>query len=276
MKKNNSFNLKLFLSIRRYLALSIASAVIGAIFLLFLAYPRIDSLNNLSKKIKNEQQVLEKYQTKIKDTEQIALLKEFQNKEAIDQVLPSYKPLLELLNSLNNLAISNQTILEKLDLSPGKIASQGAEITEEKASNKTGYAGMEISFTARGQLENLDNFLNSIEQMSPITSVKSISLQRKEQESNGETIIFASADLVLTTHYYTQSVKTTIESPLPKIGSKELEIFNVILSFQQSDLEKQTEIKDGGNEDVFGIDNWEQIQEDAKKETQKTSGEIQI
>ena len=270
MQKKNNFNFKLFLATRKYLAISISCIVAATFFLIFLAYPRISELKNLNKKISSENKKLEKYQAKIRDLSQITKLKEFQNKRAINAVLPSHKPLLELLNNLNKIAKNNQIALENFDLSPGEIASQGAEIAEIQSRNKTSYDSMEINFTAKGQLENLDNFLKDTERMSPITSIKNISLKRKEKEKDGKITIYASSDLTLATYYYTQSVKASLESPLPKIGSKELEIFATILNFEKSDLKKQTEIKDGGNENIFGIDGWEQLQEEAKKEAGKS------
>lgn len=268
MQKNNNFNFKLFLATRKYLVISIACGVVAALFLLFLAYPRINELTNLNKKIDSENQKLEKYQKKLRGLEQVASLKEFKNRAAIEQVLPSYKPLLELLTNLNKTAQNNQVSLESFDLKPGKIASQGAVVVEEK-NNKQGYSTMEISFTAKGQLEALDNFLEAIEKMSPITSIKTISLQRKEKEKDEKTIISTSADLVLSTHYYTQSVESSLESPLPKIGAKELEIFTTILEFEESKLKKQTEVRGGGNENIFGIDDWGTLQKEVQQEVNK-------
>lgn len=265
MQKKNNFNFKLFLATRKYLALSIFCVVVATLFLLFLAYPRINELTSLNKKIHSENKKLEKYQIKIKELEQVTSLEEFKNKAAIEQVLPSYNPMLELLTNLNKTAANTQIFLDDFNLKPGKVASQGAVIVEEK-NNKEGYSTMDISFTAKGQLDALDNFLEAVEKMSPITSIKTISLQRKEKEKGGETTISASADLILTTHYYTQSIKSSLEAPLPKIGAKELEIFATILEFKDSDLKKQNEVMDGGNENIFGIDNWKKLEEKAEQE----------
>ena len=61
------------------------------------------------------------------------------------------------------------------------------------------------------------------------------------------------ADLALSTYFYTKSIASTLSSPLPEISAREREIFQAILSFTPAELESQTEIISGDNEDLFGI-----------------------
>ncbi len=260
-KQTRPFNYKLFLATRRYLVLAVAAGAIASVFLLSLAYPRISVLMELNKKIKTENEKLLRYQSKATELTSLESLPEFQKADEVDKVLPSHKPLLELIDNLNRTATTNKISLKEFSLNPGLLATEAAKLNTK---TQKGYNTLEVEFVANGVLKDLDAFMQQIEKISPITSVTTIALNRKEEEVDGKTLVSATADLKLAIHYYTQTVKATLEAPLPKIGKKELEIFETIMGFQTAQLQEQTTVQGGGNEDFFGIDNLQQLQEEVK------------
>lgn len=262
IEKKRKFNFRLFIATRRYLALTIAFATAGVTILLFAAYPQVGTITSSYKKLQSEQSRLDKLQKKAIELEQIKLLPEFAQASYVDEVLPSHKPVLELLTSLNDAANNSQVIITDFVLSPGEIATDSTKVTSTRRSN-TNYDVLELELTAAGQLEQVEKFMALIERISPITTITDIALSRttSTNQDTGEETIAARANLKLNTFFFTQSIKSSIEATLPQIGTKEQNIFETIREFTPSNFEKQTEVQGGGQTDFFGIDKLEKEQE---------------
>lgn len=253
IEKNNKFNWRLFIFTRKYIIYSSLLFISGVAILVFAAYPQIDTINQLNARLKTEKNRIEKLKRKSIELEQVKTIPEFAQSDLVDKVLPSHKPVLELLTSLNSIASLTQVAISDFTLSPGEISTDSTQVqTTSKSSSSYGILVLELSAT--GPLSNVERFMTMIERITPFTTITSLSLSRQSGVSGNLENVNAKADLSLETFFFTQPIRTTIESPLPIISASEQNVFTTIKEFTPSDLEKQTEIKPGSKEDFFGID----------------------
>lgn len=257
IKNKNKFNWRLFIATRKYMALAISFASAGIAITIFATYPQIGTLTTTQRSIKTEKSKVDKLKRKSIELEQIKTLPEFAQAETVNEVLPSYKPVLELLTSLNESAISSEVIISDFTLSPGAIATDSTKTQIKTKKSATNYDILELDLTVSGPLKNVEKFMALIERISPITTITNLSLSRQSSGEETDTEVAAKADLSLSTYFFTQSINAAIEVPLPQIGTKEQQVFLTVKEFLPSNLEKQTEIRGGGQTDFFGIDKLE-------------------
>lgn len=262
------FNWRLFFVTRRQLIIG-AGLIAAAVAIAGLAtYPQIQSILTSNGQLSKENDTLEALSRKQLELQQVRLLPEFGEAETVDSVLPSSKPLIELLTSLNAVATSTEVSITQFEISPGKIstvsglvAAKPTQAPEKLARAKPAAAKtaakklttLALSLTAEGDLAKVDEFLRQIERITPITTITSLTLSREYLDESQQEVR-AKADLELETYFFTQPVSVTLSSSLPKIGQQEQQVFTTIKSFIPPALEKQTEIKGGGQTDFFGIE----------------------
>jgi len=274
--KNNKKNLnwKFFIYSRKYFSLAIAMIIASITIAMFATYPQVDIALSNFQQLKKEELNLDKTQKKAIELEQIRLLPEFSKAGLVDEVLPSHKPLLEIINSLNNVAENTNVTINNFSIKPGNIATDSTKISTTKSSSAKKYQQLDFSLSASGDMSNVEDFISLLERISPITTVTDIALSRsKKDDGNGGEIVSAKAELNLSSYYFTQSIKTAIGQPLPKIGQKEQDIFTTIQEFTPANFNKQTEIEGGNLEDIFNINSIDiqNLEEEIKKEEIKES-----
>jgi len=257
MKKKNTFNIKKFLINRKKMAISIVLGVASVGLVLFAIIPQFQDFLSLSAELKKETPKLVKLKKKLVELENIQFTPEFAQSEIVTSALPSKKPLLELLTSLNTIAVSSSVQIEDFDLNPGIIASNTAELQAyyETKRVKDGVDTLDVSMNAVGSFENIQTFLVNLEKISPFTTINTLSLNsRKRGDDFDEQELDMQAALTTKSHFFTQTVSAAIEAPLPIISIAERDVLKELLSFSTSDLPDQLEIKGGGLEDLFGVD----------------------
>jgi Tfp pilus assembly protein PilO len=252
-----NFNLQLFFTTRKNLIAAAALALTGVI-LIFLAFGQIGGALDTRQTLSTEQAKIRQLNTKAQELEQLKFSPEFAQAEEINRVLPSHKPLLELLNNLNNVAGESGVSITEFEVSPGEIASDSTQVSETDAPvrrRNTDYDQLDLELTIVGELGQVKNFMELIERVSPLTTITSLTIDRRIQ--NQQQALSANdatrADLALSTHYYTKSISSTLASPLPDISNAERTVFQEILDFTPPQLEEQTTIITGSNTDLFGI-----------------------
>ncbi len=265
MKQENDVNLQLFLKNRKFLVLTVILVWLSFGLGFFVIKPQIASIfKNKSELDKNRTQ-LKKLQQKLVELKQIRLSEEFEKKDKVDEVLPSHKPLLELLANLNQAAKKTGIIFTNFEISPGKVASPGAKVNKTAETQK-GYNSLELELSIRGMEEDVDQFLELVEKIAPLTTITELSINRKNHDltedevekevatkATGDSLTVSSADMVMSTYYYTRTVTTTLSKKLPAVGEKEIEIFETIQKFRPSNFKPQTELKKSELEDIFGV-----------------------
>lgn len=252
LNKFNTLNLTVLMSTRKNLVAAVAFGLTG-IILLGLTYSQAANALATNKKFAAEQQKVAQLNKKAQELEQLKFSPEFAQADVINRVLPSHKPLLELLNNLNNVAGETAVSITEFEINPGEIASDSTQLAQNQQTKKvTGdYDRLDLKLTIIGELAQIRRFMDLIERVSPITTITSLTVDRKVAE--GQLSNATRADLALSTYYYTKSIASTLSSPLPEISAKEREVFQAILSFTPAELESQTTIISGENDDLFGI-----------------------
>jgi hypothetical protein len=199
-----------------------------------------------------------KLEKKVQELEGVTTSVAYAQSDQVNQALPSRKPLLELLTNMNSVVQSSQVVITNIELSPGQIASAGADTTDVPVPLtpvKTGagdYDELEIEMSAEGTLDQINSFLNSVEKIVPTTTVTKLSLEKQPQKT-GQTQQRFEADLALTSYYFTKPVSAAIDAPLPPIGPAEEEVLAKLKTFTYTPLVKQQMIQGGGLEDLFGV-----------------------
>lgn len=267
----NKLNWRFFFYSRKYFSLGVALIIAAVTIFVFATYPQVDVALSNHQLLQKEEKNLEKVRKKSIELEQVKLLPEFTQAALVDEVLPSKKPLLEIISSLNNVANTNNVTLTDFSVKPGDIASDSTKVNTQRSSSNTKYQKLDSNLAASGTIEDVENFISILERITPITTVTDISLSRSRKEgADGEEIVLAKADLSISSYFFTQSIRAAVDQPLPKIGEKEKEIFNTIQEFTPTTLDKQTTIESGNLEDIFNIDgiDIDTYEEILKEETQ--------
>jgi len=263
MKKKSEINFKSLIINRRYLLFSMAIALVSLIVIFSGITSQINNIFDLRREIKVGQEKVAVLRQKTIDLENIEAREAYKSQDLVNKILPSKKPLLELLTSLNTVASQNNVIFVDLSLSPGKIASESAEFLGEAKSSsqrkKTqpkvgleGYDTLVVEVEISGLFSDVQNFFQDIEKVAPLTTITSLSLDIKSDD-----IIRPSdevqAELVLSSYFFTQSVTANLSSSLPNIGIKEQEIINEVGSYALPAFSVQKQIEGGGLNDLFGL-----------------------
>ena len=259
LESKNEANLKLFFNTRQKIILAMA-LIWGALAMIFLAIkPQIVYLFELNDNLEAERQTLAALKRKVQELDQIEFSQQFERKDKVDEVLPSNKPLLELLFNLNQAMIQTKASVTELKISPGKIGEEADEPTKSPAEKEEvsvrSLSSLSMDLTIKGEADRVDEFIELIEKIAPFTSIVELKLNsRSDPDSDKKT---ATAELVLNTYYYTGSISTSIEAQLPSVGDEELRVFDTIQKFRPSEFEPPTEIKESDVEDFFGIEGFE-------------------
>lgn len=262
-KKKPEINFKSLTTNRRYLLFSGLSALVALLVTFSGIAPQINSLFDLRREIEAGQEKTAILRQKTIDLENIDAQEAFNSLASVDKILPSKKPLLELLTSLNVVAGKNNIVFMDMSLSPGKIASESAEFlgVAKKTSKKKkaqpqkkndGYDTLIVELEIAGLFSDVQQFFLDVERVAPLTTITSLSIDIKS-----DNIIKPSdevqAELVLSSYYFTQSITANVSSSLPDIGRKEQAIIAEIKGYLFPTFNVQKQIRGGGLEDLFGL-----------------------
>lgn len=275
IENKKEINWKLFWNTRKEMVLAILFFILSLMILFIGIIKQIEPVQKDLSQLKEKEAELTKFAEKAEQLKQLAIDPKFNQESDIDKVLPSHKPLLEILNNLNSIANNSQVIIKNFTLNPGEIATDTTKV--KKSTNNQKYDYLDLDFSVSGPLWRIQNFLSLIEQVTPISTITNISISRNiDEDKNAQ----AQADLVLRTFYFTQPIKTTITSPLPDIAQADRQILNSVNELMSNDLEQQDNVIKGDRGNLFGLQNQtvEQLEKelnapDASSSTQSTQKE---
>jgi hypothetical protein len=276
MQKNNQpdINFKLFITNRKKLLLAIAMIWGGAVLAFFVGRPEFQQIFKSYDQLEQTRDKLEKLEKKNTDLKQMGASRHFKNKEKVDEVLPSHKPLLELLTNLHQAAKKSEVAVKELALEPGAVASSSADrqpqLTDEKSKDLAlGYSKLEIELTASGDRPSIDQFTSLVERIVPFSTITEMTIATQHQGSRAEArqadekeqaeTTYAEARMLITTYYYTRSIKTSLSSPMPSIGQEEIDAFEKIQAFRPTDFQPISEIQSSDIEDLFNIKGYQDL-----------------
>lgn len=253
----NELNLNtfmIFVSTRKNVVAA-GALIVTACILIFLAVGQVSQALEVRSNVLTEQERVQQLNTKVQELEQLRVSPQLSQMEEIHRILPSHKPLLELLNNLNAVAGESGVSIVSFEISPGEIASDSTQVQENVNPRRRNadYDQLELELTVTGGLDQVRSFMEFIERVSPITTITRLTIDRGVQGSGRSGNDITRATLALNTYYYTKSISSTLASPLPQISQAEQGVFQAILDFTPPNLEEQTTVITGNNTDLFGI-----------------------
>src|SRR3989339_1557753 len=121
LNRFSDFNWQLLLNTRRDLLLAIAFGL-TTLILIILTYNQTTNALATNRQLKKENDKIAQLDRKVQELAQLKFSPEFAQAEQINRVLPSHKPLLEVLNNLNSVAGETRVSITEFEINPGEIA----------------------------------------------------------------------------------------------------------------------------------------------------------
>lgn len=253
MKELDSSAIKILFSTRKILVLAVMLGLVGLILVSSVIVPQFQQTMDLYKDMQREEPKLEKLQQKLAALEQVQFSPEYAQIEVVEEALPSKKPLLELMVSLNSVSQETGVVVTDFQLSPGLVASDSTQVA-----SKAAYDQLKLDLNVEGTFDQIQDFLLRVEQASPFSTItlmnigNQINTNSAEFIAEGEDAVFQ-AELQTETYFFTQPIEARVEAPLPTLAQKELDVLAALAAFRPTDLEEQTEIRGGGLQDLFQL-----------------------
>ncbi len=247
--------MKVFLATRQFFLATVGLAI-GAFLLVVVAIlPQANASWNLYNQMQAEKPKLEKLRGKLVELQNIQFTPEYAQKETVERALPSHKPLIELLGSFNAVALASSVSIDYFELNPGEIATDAAGVVSKNSKKSGGPANvdyMDLQLEVSGTFQNVTDFLIKVEQIAPFTSIRTMSFGDAGSEEVIEDRVLE-ATLETRTYFFTQSIKATVEAPLPKLTAEDQSVLAELNSFSAIEIPEQLQIQ-GGVQDLFQVD----------------------
>jgi len=258
MASKRKFNFKFYLNTRRKLFYAIALAFLSFSLLLFLIIPQVNLLVTQLHELKREDSKLTRLRQKAVGLDNLKTSLTMKKLKILDKVLPSKKPLLELLTQLNNLSKINQVKIDVLQVSPGVISSVNTKVKNQSHKSVKDYDSLVLKMNISGSFEHLQKFMLLLEKIAPFTTVNSFSLNKKssfEMAQNDQ----VSAVLSSKTYFFLNQNQTA-KGMVAKLTAQDKTLLNELADFKP--LNRPIDLgNSGGLEDLFGVKSWQNVKE---------------
>ena len=218
MKIETDQNLKLFFHNRRLLIISVLFIWLSAFILFFALKPQINQIQQKRTELSQKRSQLNQLSKKTVELEQILSSAQFAQKDKVNEVLPSHKPLLELLSNLHQAAGEHEVVFTDFNISPGEVASPSAqtdmsqlleqakeeqqqskakvktlesadneqesqELTDEIQYSGKGYSELTLELSIKGRSEEVEGFMALMERVAPLTTITDFEINQAYQET---------------------------------------------------------------------------------------------
>lgn len=252
---------------RRFLVLAVVAGAVAALLVIFGIWPQVSAALEINSQLQDQNRTVAALEAKAQQLETVTNPELLENIEIVNALLPSKKPLLELLNSLNVVAGQTGVTYTGLELSPGSIASDSASLGDTGASRRPSVATgnssdadtLEVKLRVQGTLEQLNQFFNLIERTSPISTITALSLTPQGRaaifsDDDGEVLPNSyEAEVTINTAYFTRAVAAAVDAALPTLTADQQQFLDEIAQFTVETLPEQQGIVGGGINDLFGV-----------------------
>ncbi len=222
--------------------------------------PRVLSLPQVYDDWQQEKKKLQQLQGKLASLENTLQMADEVSLEITDTILPSKKPLLELLTSLRRVEALAEVKVINLALSPGLLASSSSQLADEtkKRRDAVGYEVLDLEMSVQGSFDQVQQFMILLEKITPFTTIQTFSLSENRQNASesGKTV---SSNITTGTYFFTRSSAGSSSVTLTAMSQKERDVLQQLLTFQKSTLSDQTQVQGGGATDLFGVSGWEEL-----------------
>lgn len=263
MLETTELNIRHLMDARRYLLFAVGVVLVAVLLLVVGLVPQISASQELLSKRGQETTRLKNLETKAQELQNMASSPIINQMFTVEKVLPSKKPLLEMLSSLNLSARESQVAITSLELTPGAISTESAAVDSSAANAKRRTSAtkskvvdtLNVDLEVEGEISAVNRFIELVEKRAPLSTITSISLRKL---STGGDLASGNerfgATLTVSSHFFAQSVTSTVESALPKLDDKQQQLLSELRSFLIPEEQIQREIQGGGLIDLFGVD----------------------
>jgi hypothetical protein len=260
------------LNTRRFLTLSVAIGLVACLVVILGIIPQIQAMLEVQNQTAVESRKLAALEQKARQLEQILTPELLGQIDTVNVLLPSRKPLLELLASLNQVSNQTQVSVTGIELSPGSIATDSStpagsaapSSKQNRGKSSSASNSLTVKLLVEGQLSQLNQFFNSMESTAPLVTITSLSLSPQNKIALSSDVVPGlfedpgsqryEAALEISAAYFTQSIAAAIDSALPTLSQSQQEIIQELASFTVKPLQDQPTIQGGGLQDLFGVE----------------------
>ncbi len=229
----------------------------GFLILVFVGSAQVKAVFKTLDEIKQKQQIIEKLKKKNNQLKNIQTIIDDQNIQKINELLPSYKPIKELIINIDTAAKNSDIGILQYSTQVGEIEkdTNTNNITQQKiqkAKKQNNYLEMQLKII--GEFSNIQKFTSLLEKMSPFMTVTKMDMVYKETKSNK---YLATTDIYVRIFYFNQTDKIVqkIDEPLPEITDAQKQVLKQIVEFIPNNIKYDETIIESNREDLFNIDN---------------------
>lgn len=255
-------NFQMLVRMRRPFLYALGTGLLAVVIVITAIIPQINQTYELYSEWQSEKPKLEKLRAKLADIDAVTVSPEFAQVQLVDQTLPSKKPLLEVLTSLNSVTLQSGARVSDFEISPGIVATDAASLEEAqklRSSTQGPYDALTLELEIEGGFNQLEQFMYLVERVAPFTTISELELNTNSAQISelDESFDTFTATLQTDTYYFTQPISVTVEQALPRISSEDQLVLSELASFTNNDVPAQLEIIGGGLEDLFGVEGLE-------------------
>lgn len=239
--KKPKYNLKYILTTRKFLLISIGLSALSLFLFFTLIFPKIQSIQEQRNVLEKEQKKLAKLESKLGILENVNSIDAFSERERIETILPSEKPLFSLLHKFEAAAAKNGVVITSFNVSPGQISTDSADTKKKSTAAKSKTLEvMNLDTTVVGSITDINTFLADVDQLSPLTDVEKISFSAARgvetvQVTDPTQKVFE-AVLSLATYFYTGQPEVQVDKELPTIADLDQETLTKLAEFDISEV----------------------------------------
>jgi Tfp pilus assembly protein PilO len=97
--------------------------------------------------------------------------------------LPGEKNFLKIVSTINKLAQNSQVVIENLQVSPGEVATEAAQLESPEVDRLT------FQIEVGGNQRNVENFLSELEKTLPIFVIKTVKISSSNRVSQAQLVL---------------------------------------------------------------------------------------
>lgn len=239
---------------RSFFSASLLIGITSVLLLVILVYPQITHTLETRSDLSKKKESVELLKEKIVQLDQTLIQPDYvANNDVVQVALPSTKPLLEVLTSLDQVKRASTVELFDLQTRPGLLASSSGLLIKKDQIAET----MPLSFTIKGTFDQITQFMDLLEKVAPFTTISSFEIAgggaSAQNTENPDAPEIIQVSIETETFFFNPNVKRVATSPLPKLSQENTVVIAKLAEFMTIALPEQREITGGGSEDLFGV-----------------------
>lgn len=170
-----------------------AAAVSISITLIFLAVSSVFTILDTRSELLAVEQTNESLENRVIKLRSLQEGELSQIETVVNAALPNEKPIFNALRAVNDLADETGIFLSELESSPGSVASSSGKVLvnpQASSRNNALFERINIDLEIKGELSAINDFLDSILQVSPLMELKTVRISFGNAQ--GEEKLFSS------------------------------------------------------------------------------------